>query len=131
MVDFNFAYILCQWPPGIDGRGEQGVEHGGRHREAVLVLLEHGLAGALPHGPVDVQDGVAAGQRVGHARHRLLQEAAEAGDAGGVAPDALDLLTAGEVCGEAEPNCEPCREEISLLTHNCNLVLVETTAILI
>ena len=90
-------------PPGVDGRGEEGVEDGGGDGEAVLVLLEHGLAGALPHRPVHLQDGVAA-QRVRDARHGLLQEAAEAGDAGGVAPDALDLLSAIEAGGEAQPH---------------------------
>ena len=92
-----------QRPPGVDRRGEQRVQDRGRDGEAVLVLLEHGLAGALPNGPVDVEDGVAA-ERERDARHGLLQEAAEAGDAGGVASDALDLLAAAEVGGEAEPH---------------------------
>ena len=94
-----------QRPPGVDRRGEQRVQNRGGHREAVLVLLEHGLAGALPNGPVDVEDGVAA-ERIRDARHGLLrlQEAAEAGDAGGVAAHALDLLAATEVGGEAQPH---------------------------
>ena len=90
-------------PPGVDGRGEEGVEDGGGDGEAVLVLLEHGLAGALPNGPVDVEDSVAA-EWVRYARHGLLQEAAESGDVGGVASDALDLLAATEVGGEAQSN---------------------------
>ena len=102
MIELNQS-MPGERPPGVYGRGEEGVEDGGGDGEAVLVLLEHGLAGALPHRPVHLQDGVAA-QRVRDARHGLLQEAAEAGDAGGVAPDALDLLSTSEAGGEAQPH---------------------------
>ena len=69
--------IPGQRPPGVDRRGEQRVQNRGGHREAVLVLLEHGLAGALPNGPVDVEDGVAA-ERIRDARHGLLRPDREA-----------------------------------------------------